>query len=498
MGNVLPAPIDKEQAVRRIAAAIDSDVKHYSSWRSSFAEQNPVIRSSKFISEGGYAVFEAMNANPVIKNVMSASKDAVILRPWHIMPAIPNDPRQEFKAMFVSWVIDHIPFLDAKKKEMLSDKDYGYSVTEKIFAQKDVTIPGKTTKKRGIETKINGKTMKNALIVVDLQTKPCTAFDFDRYGNMLMAKIDPTRRSILYGDYVVNQFDYLSEEELRHFMVSTHDPQNGHRKGEPVKAAMFWSYLIEKATTVYCQIFAERQGMAIMQGTFPAQAEATPEGRAEVDAFEERLKGAQKNSYILAPEGFAINFIEAVGKSASFDIFSAIIERCHGNYREAALGDREAGKTPEDKEGSLHKDKLKVYCKNLDALFNDDLIKQLIDFNFEYDGFYPYMVTNTRTPEEIDKFLFQASTIHNIGYDLSLSQLEEVSGFRAPEDEADTLPGSNAGSTPSQPSADVMPPNPADAQNPAPDNVGGNNMDNNMISSGIVKTKGNPQQDAMK
>lgn len=496
MGEVLPAPVDKEQAVRRIAAAIDSDIKHYQSWRSGYAEQNPVIRSAKFQSEGGYAVFEAMNANPVIKDVMSKSKDAVILCDWHIMPAIKGDPRQEFKAMFVSWVIDHIPYLDAKKKEILSDKDDGYSVTEKAFAVKDVTIPGRTTKKRGIETKINGKTMKSARIVVDLQKKPCTAFDFDRYGNMLMAKVDRQPSNLIYSDYVAGNFEYLNEEELRHFMVSTHDPQNGSRKGEPVKAAMFWSYLIEKATTVYQQIFAERQGMAILRGTFPAGAEATPEGRAEVDALWERMKGAQKNSLIMAPDGYALEYIDAVGKTASFDIFAAIIERCQGNYREVALGHREA--SPDDKGGPLHKDKLKVYGKNMDALFNDDLIKQLIDFNFEYDGFYPYMVTNTRTQEEVDKKIFQAVSLHNAGYALSLGQLEEITGWRPPEDEADTLPGVDSGSIEKKPTADIMPENPADAENPAPDRVGGENMDNSMISSGIVKTKGNPEQDAMK
>lgn len=498
MGEVLPAPVDKERAVRRISAEIDSDIKHYNSWRSHYHEQNPVMRSPEFQSKGGYAIFEAMNANPVIKNVMSASKDAVILRPWHIMPAIHGDARQELKAMTISWIIDHIPFIDAKKKEILSDKDYGRSITEKIFVYKDVTIPGKTIKRRGVTTKINGKTFRNAIIISDLQTKPCTAFDFDRYGNMLMAKVNPERNKLMYADFVVGQFEYLDQEQLQHFMVSTHDPQNGDRKGEPVKAAMFWSYLIEKATTVYCQIFAERQGMGILDGTFPADAESTPEGQAEVDAFEDRLRGAQKNSVMVHPEGFALTFVEAIGKSASFDIFAAIIERCQDNYREVALGDREAGKSPEDKEGRLHKDKLKVYCKNMDALFNDDFIKQQTDFIFEYDGFYPYMVTNTRSPEEIDKFLFQASTLHNIGYDLSGSQLEEVSGFRAPEDEADTIPGVKGETVDTSKKSDIMPKNPADTKNPAPDRVGGENSNNTMISDGIVKTKGNPEQEARK
>lgn len=502
MGEVLPAPVDKEKAVRMIAAEITSDIKHYNSWRASFHEQNTVIRSPKFISEGGYAVFEAMNANAVIKNVMSASKDAVILRPWHIMSAIPGDPDQDFKAMFVSWVIDHIPFLDAKKKEILSDKDYGYSVTEKVFAQKTITIPPTVVKKRGKIYKVDGQ-KRDAIIVTDLITRPCTAFDFDRKGRMMMAK---PRKALMGSTFLASfpsdtitsyEFNYLDEEELQHFMVSTHDPQNGHRKGEPVKAAMFWDFLIEKATKVYCQVFAERQGMAILTGTFPAGHESTTEGAAEVAEFWERLKGAQKNSIMMFPEGFAVNFVDAIGKTASFDVFDAIIKRCWGNYREAALGDREAGNAPADKEGSLHKDKLKVYCKNMDALFNDDLIKQLVDFNFDYDGYYPYMVTNTRSPEEIDKFLFQASTLHNMGKDLSLSQLEEVSGFRPPEDDADTLPGAT-GQTPER--EGFMPPNaaknkPSDAPE---DRVGGDNQDNSLISSGIVKTKGNPEQDASK
>jgi len=271
------------------------------------------------------------------------------------------------------------------------------------------------------------------------------------------------RKDIAFADYVTGQYKPLDAEQLQHFMVCTHDPRNGSRKGTPLLAVMFWDYLIKRATKIYRDIYIQKYAIPMIKGTYNSS------NTTEIGNFETKLKGAQNNSYLMFPEGFAIEFVDHVNKSGTVDVFQNVLDYCDGNFSEVGLGDREAAKTPADKEGKLRQEKLEADITVMDGYYNDDLINQLIDFNFEYDGYYPYQVTNAMTAAAVDKKLFQAQTVNNIGLPLSASQLREISGFREPEDASDEIPGKNVASGENQSS--------------------GNNQKNQLISDGTKQTK---------
>jgi phage gp29-like protein len=148
----------------------------------------------------------------------------------------------------------------------------------------------------------------------------------------------------------------------------------------------------------------------------------------------------------MTPEGFAINFVEAV-KSSTIDVYQNLMDFCDGNISEVTLGHRHATdsasvgsfSSAEVKEGALRQDKLESDAAELDAVFNDQLIPRLIDWNFEPNGLYPYVETDVAQESDKNKRIFQFSAASNLGLDLSKSQIRDEMKLNEPEDENDIL-----------------------------------------------------------
>ncbi|MCI0443005.1 DUF935 domain-containing protein [bacterium] len=427
---------DKDALVQEIASGIAYDMRWYSNWMESYWNPNPVMRSSKFT---GYHLIEEMDADGHIYNVMSSRKDALLSKPYYVYSAKPDDPFEDFKAAFVAWNKDHIKELVKKKREMQSALNYGFSFNEMIFGYSDVEIPDRTVKKNGIIRQIKGGRISNALIIKDIKTRVPSAFGFDGKGNPSMVPADPkgiTRASA--GARL------LTEEEIQHFIILTHDPRFGSRYGWPLPISFFWDYLMKKAGKIWRMIYIEKYGMPYLKGTYPAQT--NKEGAGGTDQFEARLKGLQKNSWIMTPEGFAIEFVDAMNKSGTIDVYGNLMEFVDGNISEVVLGHRQAvtknAESPfstDTQPTLLRQDKLEMDATEHDAAWNDQVIPLLIDFNFQYNSFYPYIVTDVQPQSDKNKRAFQFAAASNLGLDLSRSQVREELALREPEDEADTL-----------------------------------------------------------
>jgi hypothetical protein len=154
------------------------------------------------------------------------------------------------------------------------------------------------------------------------------------------------------------------------------------------------------------------------------------------------------------------------------DVYQNALDYCDGDISEAGLGHRKATEEPKDGASAMRQDKLEMLGVEMDAFLNDQFIRTLIDANYTPNGLYPYVVTRTRPEADVDKEVFRAVSLHNIGLDLSKGWLYEMTGTMKPIDEADTLKGAAAGTA------------------KAPDTVGGDNLPNTNISDNTMKTKG--------
>lgn len=446
----LPAPPQQQgasKALTRIASGISYDMQWYQQWQPLYGNPNPIIRSAKFLTEGGYGVLQTMSYHPHIYNILSVLKDWLMSRKWEIRSADPKDERENFKAAFIAWQMDRIPQIVQKKRQMMSHLEYGRSITEMILGRETVVIP-KKTEKRNNKTRIitAGGTIKDAIVIRDLETKVPTAFNFDKSGRLEITKKRTNQAEYMtQPDQYIDQNGYrpLSDEELQHFLIMSHDPQFGWPEGTPLLAIMFWDYLIERATRVYRMIFAEKYGMPFLKGTYPA--DASPDQQT---LFKEIIKGLQKNSWAMLPEGLNVDFVDAIDRAGSMDVYQNIIDACHGNMSEAALGHRHAVDSPsvggegaaEVKEGAVKQEKGEMYAQELDGVINDQLIRRLIDWNFsDSNGFYPYIVTQVRPEADLTKEVFRFQASYNMNIPFSLAQYREAMGLLEPMDADDIV-----------------------------------------------------------
>jgi phage gp29-like protein len=480
----LPKPTQQQEAetrdlvIRKITAGIGYDLQWYNNWVSDFFNPNPVMRTGKWRQEGGYRAFEAMDADAKIYNAMSTRKEASVSRRYYVRSARPGDQKEDFKAAFVAWNLDHIKQLTQKKREIRQDLDYGFSVTEMIFDRQDVDIPDKTTKKNGVTTTIKGGILKDAVVIKDLETKIPSAFSFDASGRMMIMDTQNTGGNIPVG--VTHR--YVIPEELKHFLVLTHDPRNGNRYGWPLKASFFFDYLMKKAGKIYRMIFVEKYGMPFVHGKYPANVNDT--GSGSTAEFEQKLQGLQKNSYLMTPQEFSIEFVEAI-KSSTVDVYQNLMDFCDGNISEVTLGHKHATdsaavgsfSSAEVKEGALRQDKLESDAGELDGLFNDQMIPVLIDLNFTSNGLYPYVETDVQPESDKNKRIFQFSAASNLGLDLSKSQIRDEMKLNEPEDENDILRPVGV---------DLSPTNVGEGNSDP--NLGGENDKNTEISDGVRKS----------
>lgn len=459
----------QEQIVNRVASGITYYFRWYQNWMEAYFNNHPVHRSSKWT---GYGVYEEMDCDAHIYNVFSIRNDQLLAHPFYVRSADRKSDLENFKMAFAYWNMDRIDELEEKKRDQLRSTANGFSVAELEFAVQDVVIPDRQVKKwNGDEKTIKGGTMHNAVVVKDIIVKPISAFGFDRHGNLSMVPVTETdkkydgRRG--YDNSHYGEPRLLDPEESEHFMVMSHDVRNRNRYGWPVKASIFWDWIMKKAAKIYRMIFVEKYGMPWAEGEY----ESTD--TAEITRFEQTLAGLQKNSWFSHPKGFAVKFVEALNKSGSIDVYQNLLDFCDGNISEAVLGHREAVKSSsgayasaEAKEVPLRQDKLAMDAKRIDSVYNDQFIRRLIDFNFVPNGRYPYVQTDVKPESDLNKKIFRYATAYNMKVPISLAQFYEDLALNEPEDMSDVLLMGDTGADP----------NTLDEK--AEDTVGGENMPN--------------------
>lgn len=476
-------PATRVEIIDKIAGGLAYDLKLYNNWISDYFNPNPVMKTAKFRQEGGYAAFESMDGDAHVLNCMSTLKDELLSRTCYVRSAKPGDATEDKKAALVAWNLDHIKQVAQKKREILSALDYGFSVTEAILEQINVKIPAKQLKKNNIITDIPEINMPNAVVIRDLQTKVPTAFSFDAAGNLMICEQSAANLGFISSG---PSHRILNNEELQHFLVLTHDPRFGSRYGWPLKASFFFDVLMKRAAKIYRMIFVEKYSMPYLVGTYPAGANSA--GNTRVSDFENIIRGAQKNSWMVKPEGFAIEFVDAMEKSGSMDVYQNLLDFCDGNISEVTLGHRHAVdsasvgsfSSAEVKEAALRQTKLEALASEMDGLFNDQFIPRLIDFNFTPNGLYPYVITDVEPEADKNKRIFQFSAASNLGLPLSPSQLRDEMKLNEPEDDADILMPVGV---------DMSPTNVGEGNNGGADpNLGGENSKNEEISDGTRKS----------
>jgi phage gp29-like protein len=333
------------------------------------AEKGGIIVQSpdKLLRTKGFSVYRDMRADDQVKLTMSFKKILVHGRSWEIVAASDSE-RDKDIARFVEWNIVRINFKKTLK-EALSACDFGFSIGE-------------------INWEVGDYEGSRALLLKGIKHR-----DPERWEARMSSHGDILDWRQTEGHGIGSNPIIMSPNKLWHF---AHQGEFSNPYGTSDLRAAYKSWWAKKFIHNFWNVFLERLGS-------PQTVMHYPQGAS--DELKETLKGIlsglSTKTEILIPEGVEIKLVEALRTSGQATFHDALTY--HNNAIARAIlmvalfgaGGDDISRGA-DSQSRLH---LRTLFKMGDDLakeimftFHEQVIKQLVNFNFAGVEEYPEFV----------------------------------------------------------------------------------------------------------
>ena len=265
-------------------------------------------------------------------------------------------------------------------KKIFTALPFGFSVTEKVF-------------QKFTEGEYAGKIGINAL-----KTRPPHSFEFeiDKHNNLLFVRQYGHEETIIIG-----------ERELPYFIIYSHDADNtsfDSYYGTSDLRAAYRHYWSKEIIIRFRNIYLERFGMGILVGKYPRGM-----SKSEQSDLKDLVKNVTAKTGFKIPKDIEIDILES--KSRGEASYNKTIEHCNKMIARAILVPDMLGFS-ETNGGSysLGKNHLDLFLSILQELqtdceeiVNEQIIKDLVDYNYASVKNYPKFVFNPLTQQDKEK-----------------------------------------------------------------------------------------------
>lgn len=396
--------------------------------------------TDEIVKKQGWKTYNEMRHDDQVKAALAFKRILIRGRTWEIAPA-DKTPQAKQVADFVTWAMQRIG-LDNVFEEALSALEYGYALGEKVFER----------------TQFNDKqvvTLKK-IAFRDPQTIQLQA---DVHGNWYGAR----QQSNGAGGLGVSPYIDLSTDKL---WLWTYNKRFGNLYGEPDLRSAYRAWWAKKFIINFWNVFLERMGAPMTKMSYPLGASEELK-----NTLKQIMRNLASKTEILVPAGVEIDLIEAqrsgnatYNEALNFHnngIARAIlmvsllgtggeITRAGGNDSQSFLQLRILFKMADE------------VAKDLIASFMPQVVKQLVEFNFDgdVDALMPKFIWQDYGQFEGMKIADTIRLLHSAGM-LDLDQKDinyarSVLGLplRGPEDTPDDVIRPN----PLPPPGDTAPP----------------------------------------
>jgi phage gp29-like protein len=327
-----------------------------------------VISPDKLLNQKGFEVYREMRNDDQVKLTLNFKKVLVHGRAWEIKPASDSETDKDI-AEFVEFNLRKNINLKKIIKEQLTALDYGFSLSEIVWEVTDY---------KG----------SRSLMIKDIKGKDPERLEakLDKYGNILNWRQDE-------GTTPGAEEVTVPTSKVWYY---AHQSEFGNPYGLSDLRAAYKSYWAKKFLTNFWNVFLERLGSPMMMMKYP-------QGSSEdlKQTLQNILKGLSTKTEVLVPEGVEVQLIEAMRSSGQATYHDALTY--HNNAIARAIlmvamfgAGGDDVKRGADSQSRLH---LRVLFKMADDLaqelirtFEEQVIKQLVDYNFPNVEEYPKFV----------------------------------------------------------------------------------------------------------
>lgn len=357
-----------EEQSANVFKLVDSELAVASASHVQYGQNFVYYHPSDLVRQKGLRVFTDMRRDDQVKGAMGFKKLAVLSSGWSIKPAdgeAENDPI----AAFVEHCLRNMDgSLVEDLREILTAMDYGFSVSEKIYARID---KGEYAGKIGLKR---------------IKTKSPDTFEFgvDEFGNLVAIYqcVNGTKRVPL---------------PVEKFVLYSFDAEFGNPYGRSELEAAYRAWWSKDNAYKWMLMFLERHGIPPLMLMHPS---GLPQGQQ--NTLKNILKNLQAGTVALLPRASPDDYeLKPLDLADSIDkIFIPAINMYNADMARALLMPSLVGMTSDNQAGSyarsaVHFDALMMIvdrirkCDLEERIMNEQVIPHLVDINFPVVTEYP-------------------------------------------------------------------------------------------------------------
>ncbi len=389
--KILPAELREIASVRKEYDMFTSYIK---------AIKNPDFVLSNTVEglQKGMALYDEMiRKEPLIRNYLRIRANAVANKKWDIFPA--SERRTDKKiAEFVEKNLTSIGFTKDLKELFGGAVAKGFAVSEIMWEKKNGMI-----------------------LIADIKNRAQKRFVFDLDMKLKLVK------SLVSYDF--------EEVPERKFIVFSYDTEYENCYGSGVLQTCFWPWWFKRHAIKFWMIYIEKFAMPTAVGEYPPGLSKSDQNKL-LDALE-----AIQNEYAIAiPQGTKVWLLEAQ-RSGSLDTYDRFIKFCDKEIANAILGSYLITQEAEFGTRAQAQVQYEVAYETIEAdssilmdTINNQLIKWLVDYNFDVDEYPVFKILFEDTEiskEEVEK---DKLLIVDIGLPVSKNYLYEKYNIPPPEE----------------------------------------------------------------
>lgn len=326
------------------------------------------------VKSKGLDIFEQMRRDDQVKAALTFKKRSVLAAGWRLVS--PEGYPEEWEpTVFVQWVFDHMDrgdvggTIEHDLVEIMSALDYGFSVTEKVYAP---ILTGPWAGRIGLQA---------------LKTRHPREFMFeqDGFGNVT-ALLQPSNPHAPKGRLPIDKF-----------VLWTYQPAFGNPYGTSDLEAAYKPWWLKENVSRWLAILLERLGIPPVFGLYNPTG-YTPQ---QIDDLKQIIQNLQAATFGILPRGAKddLEFWTPELAGQSNRVFIPAIELCDRQISRALLMPGLLGLTGDETQGSLararvHFDAFLLVLQAIqgdlrDTVLMHQVVKPLVDLNFPGVEDYP-------------------------------------------------------------------------------------------------------------
>lgn len=318
------------------------------------------INFDEIIQAEGIERYQEMVKDPFVKTALMNKKFAVLSFPWSIKPAS-DDPRDIEIAQFVEWTFKDMAGIPENNLLAILDAlDVGYSITEKNFK---IIETGRWKGKVGLKS-LKGKDPKT----IELRT--------DDFNNIIGMRTKDIGRAVELDPSKFINFSYMQRYSG---IYGTSDLRAAHR-----------AFIIKVTAWRARSIYMQRYGNPTMIGRYEPNAT-----QADQDKLLDVMKTINEETSITIPKDMLIEALQVA--TSGDDQYKNLIADLNQEILIGIIGSflmiMEGKETGARAIGEVHQDTAFTIIKFLSLILanviNEEVIKQIVDFNFANVVQYP-------------------------------------------------------------------------------------------------------------